>query len=155
MHYDLLQSMELLSYIATIVGIPLALLTFIIQERKERQAEQEEIYDKLMEHYATIQERLFQHPEIDQHEQPLSNPEDKRRQLIVYEMLVSLFERAFILLYGETDPAYQRMWNSWNDYIQHWSAKANFREALFVLMLGEDADFVAFFAKQTGLPLKP
>ena len=152
---NLLQWMELLSYVAEVVGIPLALLTFVHQERKERQAEQEEIYDDLMEHYADIQEKLFEYPEMDQHDRPMATAENTRRQRIIYDMLVSLFERAFILLYGEIDPGYKRMWNSWNDYINHWVKYPNFRNALPELMQGEDPEFVAFMAGATGLPLKP
>ena len=152
---DFLTWMELLSYVATVVGIPLAIFVFVFEEKKERQAEQEEIYEKLMDHYARIQERLFEYPELDQHDTPLTDAEDARRQYILYEMLISLFERAFILLYGETDPNYRRMWNSWEDYIAQWVVRPNFRAALPRLMKGEDADFVAYFARATGLDLTP
>ncbi len=153
MDLSFLAFMELLSYIATTVGIPLAIVTFIHQEKKERQSEQEEIYDKLMGHYSEIQEKLFEYPELDQHDRPLTDPEAARRQQILYEMLVSLFERAFILLYGETDPAYRRMWNSWIDYIEIWSIRPNFRAALPRLMRGEDPDFIDFMTTATGMNL--
>jgi hypothetical protein len=152
---DVLTWFEFLSYIATVIGIPLAIGLFMHEERKERQAEQEEIYEKLMEHYARIQEKLFEHPEIDTHDTPPASPEDARRQMIVYQMLISLFERSFILLYGETDPAYQRMWNSWEDYLNEWIDRPNFRAALPQLMLGEDPHFVAYMARTTGMNLKP
>ena len=151
---SLMEWMELLSYVATVIGIPLALATFVRQEGKERQSEQEEIYDKLMDHYSNIQTKLFEYPELDIHDRPLQNLEDARRQRILYEMLATLFERAFILLYGEADPAYQRMWNSWNDYIEMWIKRPNFLAVLPALMVGEDVDFVAFLAQKTGLPLK-
>ncbi len=155
MPHDLMTLMEFLSYIATVVGIPLALGVFMFEEKKERQAEQEEIYEKLMTHYAQIQEKLFEYPELDHHTAPLASPEDARRQYILYEMLISLFERSFILLYGETDPAYRRMWNSWEDYIAQWLARPNFRAALPQLMKGEDPDFVAYFARASGMSLSP
>ena len=144
---DLMTWFEFLSYIATALGIPLALFVFMFEEKKERQAEQEEIYEKLMDHYARIQEKLFEYPELDHHDTPLNNPEDARRQYILYEMLISLFERSFILLYGETDPAYQRMWNSWEDYIAEWVHRPNFRAALPQLMQGEDPDFANYISK--------
>jgi hypothetical protein len=155
MPVTLMDWMALFANASLIIGIPITLITFIHQERKERQNEQEEIYDKLMEHYANIQEKLFEYPEIDQHDQPLYDPEADRRQKILYEMLVSLFERAFILLEYETDPAYRRMWNSWLDYIDIWSSRPNFRAALPKMMRGEDPHFTKFMADLTGLDLKP
>ncbi len=152
---NVLEFFELLSYVATVVGIPLALWAFVREERKERQAEQEEIYDKLMEHYDHILGRLFEHPDIDQHHKPLEDAELRRQQRLLYEMLVTLFERAFILLYGEKEVAYRRMWNSWEDYIKLWIGRPNFIEMLPDLVKGEDADFVAYMSRLTGKPLEP
>lgn len=153
--YTLLEWMELLSYVATVIGIPLALAIFLFQERKERRIEQQEIYDKLMAHYSDIQEKLFEHPELDVHDVALGHSEDERRQYILYEMVVSLFERSFILLHGESDPEYLRMWNSWVDYIKQWLLRENFRKALPRLMEGEDPDFVAYMGTLSKLDLKP
>jgi len=141
--------------LSLILGVPVTLFAFLHQERKEREAEQEEIYDKLMEHYANIQDKLFAHPEIDVHMLPLQDAEDSRRQRIVYEMLVSLFERAYILLADETDPNYQRMWNSWLDYINLWVGRSNFRALLPEMMRGEDPGFVHFMARISRMDLKP
>lgn len=155
MQYSMLELFELLSYLATVIGIPMALATFMYQEHKERITEQSEIYDDLMSHYAQIQNKLFEFPEIDQHDKPLPNLENARRQRIVYEMIVSLFERAFIMLYGEKDPEYRRMWNSWSDYVNYWTSQQNFRQALPELMKGEDSAFVDYMKSVTGLPLVP
>jgi hypothetical protein len=153
--WTFLEFMEFLSYVATVIGIPLATVTYILQEKKERQNEQEEIYDKLMGHYTVIQEKLFEFPELDVHDKTLNNFEDARRQYILYQMVVSLFERAYILLASEDDPAYQRMWNSWEDYIREWIKHPNFRAALPRLMEGEDKFFVDYIAGLSQLPLKP
>ncbi|MBE2190644.1 MAG: hypothetical protein KDJ26_00415 [Alphaproteobacteria bacterium] len=155
MSYNLLEWMEFFSYAATIIGIPLAIFIFYHQERKERSIELLEIYDKLMGHYTEIQNKLFDHPELDIHDNPLKNIEDARRQYILYEMVISLFERSFILLHGENDPEYHRMWNSWLDYIKQWLVHQNFRDQLPHLMKGEDKDFVAYIAQISGLDLKP
>lgn len=152
--WTVLQWFEWLSYVATIVGIPMALYAFMYEERKERQAEQEEIYDKLMDHYDDILLRLFEHPDLDQHENPMNDPELRRQQKILYEMLVTLFERAYILLYGEREAAYRRMWNSWEDYIKLWIGRQNFREVLPELVRGEDPAFVAYMSRISELPLQ-
>jgi hypothetical protein len=153
--FTFLEYFEFLSYLATVIGIPMAIIIFLHQEKKERQNEQEEIYDQLMGHYADIQEKLFEYPELDMHGEESSDPETQRRQYILYEMLISLFERSFILLENEKEPEYQRMWNSWVDYIQTWLNKPNFVRALPQLVKGEDPDFVAYIAKLSGLDLKP
>lgn len=150
---SLLQWMQMLSYAATMIGIPIALWTFIHQERKDRRVEQQEIYDELLEHYTQILDRLLRYPDLDVHNQPLQSEEDRRRQRIIYAMLISLFERAFIMLHGENDAAYKRMWNSWVDNIGEWSSKPNFRALLPELMLGEDPEFAAFMEKATGMTL--
>jgi len=155
MNWQLLEYFEFMSYVATIVGIPLALWVYLQQELKERQAEQEEIYDKLMDHYDSILGRLFEHPDIDQHNKILEDPELLRQQKILYEMLINLFERAFILLYEEKEPAYRRMWNSWEDYIALWVNRPNFREMLPDLVKGEDAGFVSYIARLSNLTLTP
>ncbi|MCB1557896.1 MAG: hypothetical protein KDJ50_03105 [Alphaproteobacteria bacterium] len=152
---SLLEWMELLSYLATIIGIPMAIYIFAHQEKKERRIELQEIFDKLMDHYTEIQEKLFEHPELDIHDKPLPNPEDQRRQYILYEMVVSLFERSFLLLHAEDDPEYKRLWNSWVDYIKQWMVHKNFRDQLPKLMEGEDKDFVAYMSAISGLDLKP
>jgi hypothetical protein len=151
--WTLLEFFEFLSYAATVIGIPMAIWIFFHEEKKERMAEQEEIYDKLMDHYDDILLRLFEHPGLDQHDLPLQDPELKRQQKILYEMLVTLFERAFILLYGEREADYMRMWNSWEDYIKIWTARRNFREALPELMQGEDHEFVKYMARVSNLSL--
>lgn len=153
--WQILDFFELLSYIATVIGIPFALWTFVHEERKERQAEQEEIYDKLMDHYDDILARLFEHPDIDQHNKPLEDAELRRQQKLLYEMLMNLFERAFILLYGEKEVAYRRMWNSWEDYIKLWISRQNFLEMLPDLVKGEDPDFVAYMSRLSGTKLEP
>lgn len=70
-------------------------------------------------------------------------------------MLINLFERAFILLYGEKELAYRRMWNSWEDYIKLWISRPNFIEMLPTLVEGEDPDFVAYMGRLANLELKP
>lgn len=155
MNFDTLEFFEFLSYVATVFGIPLAIWVFIHEEKKERQSEQEEIYDKLMEHYDSILGRLFEHPDIDQHHKRLEDAELRRQQRLLYEMLINLFERAFILLYGEKETAYRRMWNSWEDYIKVWISRPNFIEMLPELVKGEDVDFVAYMARLSKIPLEP
>ena len=42
-----LETWELLSYIVTVVGLPLAIFVFLYEKRKERENEDEEVYQLL------------------------------------------------------------------------------------------------------------
>ena len=48
---SLLETFEMLSYIVTVVGLPLAILTFVLEQRKERRNEEEEIFQRLSDEY--------------------------------------------------------------------------------------------------------
>ncbi len=42
---------ELLSYVVTVVGLPLAIFVFIYEKKKEREKEDEEVYQLLSDNY--------------------------------------------------------------------------------------------------------
>ena len=75
---------------------------------------------------------------------PDLNEEQQERMMVLFEILIALFERAYLLAYEEnmTDRK-RRRWLSWEDYMREWCARADFRDALPTLLQGEDADFAA------------
>ena len=73
--------------------------------------------------------------------------EQRERRAIVFSMLVSLFERAYLLLYEEGMSAKERRrWRSWEDYMREWCRRSDFRAALPPLMAGEDPEFVSYIS---------
>ncbi|MGE0252140.1 MAG: hypothetical protein AB7O99_05290, partial [Dongiaceae bacterium] len=74
--------------------------------------------------------------------------EQKERKHIIFELLMSLFERAFILVHEDNmNKQTQRLWQSWDDYIRFWLRREDFRHNLPNLLSGEDPDFVAYMQK--------
>lgn len=68
--------------------------------------------------------------------------------MVLFEILVSLFERAYILVYEERmDKEELRLWASWEDYMREWCRRRDFREALPALLRGEDPDFAAYIRR--------
>jgi hypothetical protein len=60
-------------------------------------------------------------------------------------MLVSLFERAYLLLFDpKMNSRQQRRWRSWEDYMREWCKREDFRALLPVLLEGEDVAFCAY-----------
>ena len=68
--------------------------------------------------------------------------EQAERQLILFKILISLFEKAYIILYSDRmTPDTRRMWLSWEDDMRDWCARQDFRTALPQLLEGEDNRF--------------
>jgi hypothetical protein len=137
---------EVLSYIVTIVGLPMAIVVFLYEQRKERRNEQEEIYQRLSDEYTTFLRLVLDNADL--HLLRKGNPgedlteEQKERKFAIFNILVSLFERAYLLVYDdEMDRQTRRLWLSWEDYMREWCRRADFRAALGELLRGEDEDF--------------
>ncbi len=137
---------ELASYVVTVVGLPFAILVFMYDQRRERQNEEEELYQRLSDEYASFLKLLLNNADLglmspDVVSTPL-NAEQRERKKIIFDILVSLFERAFILVYEEEmNPQTKRLWASWEDYIRFWCERPDFRAVLPELLKGEDEDF--------------
>ncbi|MBM3347316.1 MAG: hypothetical protein FJY55_12580 [Betaproteobacteria bacterium] len=142
-----IETWELLSYVVTVIGLPLAILVFLYEQRKERDNEEEEVYQLLSDNYQDFLKvalenadlRLFSAaaPQLDEQQQ--------ERAVILFNMLVSLFERAYLLLYEDGMSVRQaRRWRSWEDYMGEWCRRTDFRARLPTLLRGEDPDFLAY-----------
>jgi len=96
-----LETWELLSYVVTVVGLPLAIAVFLYEQRKERENEEEEVFQLLSDNYQDFLKIALENPDLKlfslQQAAGLSE-EQLERKRIIFTMLVSLFERAYLLL---------------------------------------------------------
>jgi hypothetical protein len=143
-----LETWELLSYVVTVVGLPCAIAIFVYEQHKERENEDEAVYQLLSDNYQDFLKVALENPDLrlfSREPTPDQTPEQRERKLIIFNMLVSLFERAYLLLYDEPMSDKQlRRWRSWEDYMREWCARKDFRTALTDLLRGEDPDFVRY-----------
>ncbi|MDB5882003.1 MAG: hypothetical protein JWP43_1881 [Ramlibacter sp.] len=142
---------ELASFVVTALGLPFALFLFVWQERKERDNEDEEAYQLLSDAYNDFLKVVLAHPDLQlRASEPLSNPapEQRQRMLVIFDMLMSLFERAFLVAYKEEMTQTEaRRWNSWDDYMREWCRREDFRNALPLLLRGEDPEFQRYLRR--------
>jgi len=136
---------ELLSYIVTTIGLPAAILVFLYEQKKERDNEEEEVYQLLSDNYQDFLKIALDHPDLrlfSPEQPPERTSEQRERMLIIFNMLISLFERAYLLLYEPNMSGLQmRRWLSWEDYMREWCKREDFRTLLPVLLEGEDPGF--------------
>jgi hypothetical protein len=139
---------ELLSYVVTIIGLPMAIIVFVFEQRKERRGDDEEIYQRLSDEYVSFQKLVLDNADLrllrrDGFDTGLTE-EQQERKLAIFNILVSLFERAYLLVYDERmDRQTRRLWQSWEDYMREWCRRKDFRAVLPELLEGEDEDFTA------------
>jgi len=141
------------SYVITVIGLPLAICVFLYEQRRERQGEEEELYQYLSEEYAEFQKLALENSDLqiafgaDDLKQDLT-AEQVERKRILYDILISLLERAYILVYEDKmDKQAARLWASWEDYIRHWCRRRDFRASLPQMLVGEDEEFSAYMLK--------
>ena len=149
---SLLETLEMLSYVVTIVGLPLAIATFVWEQRKERRNEEEEIFQRLSDEYREFLKLVLDNADLhllrrEGARAELTEEQQERRQAI-FGILISLFERAYLLVYEEhMDKQTRRMWQSWEDYMREWVRRADFRDALPALLEGEDEEFTNYISE--------
>ncbi len=144
--WDLLQWFEFMSYVVTVVALPFAIVVFSWEQRRERQNEEEEIYQRLSDEYSNFLKLVLDNAELQllrrgEAEEKLTE-EQEERKFALFNILVSLFERSYLLVY-EDDMSKQtrRLWLSWEDYMREWCRRPDFRATLPSLLQGEDEDF--------------
>lgn len=149
-----IETWELLSYVVTVVGLPFAIALFFYEQRKERANEAEEVYELLSRRYHDFLTLALENPDLHLVSKPRTRdltPEQQERMQAIFGMLISLFERAFLLLYDENLGGKEaRRWRSWEDFMQEWCERDDFREALPELLHGEDPEFAAYLSRLAG-----
>ena len=143
--------LELASFAVTVIGLPFAIVVFVLQQRKERDNEEEEAYQHLSDAYNDFLKIVLTNADLQlRTNTPLPNPtpEQNERMMVIFDMLISLFERAYLVAYkadmGEIE---QRRWNSWDDYMREWCRRDDFFNALPLLLRGEDPPFQRYIKR--------
>lgn len=144
--WSLLEWAEFLSYVVTVVGLPFAILVFALEQRRERQNEEEEIFQRLTDEYTSFLKLVLDNSDLQllRRDGPPTelSAEQNERKFALFGILVSIFERAYMLVYEERmSRQTTRLWQSWEDYMREWCRRSDFREALQVHLHGEDEDF--------------
>lgn len=144
----LLETWEMWSYIVTVIGLPLAIIVFLYEQRKERNNEEDAVYQLLSDNYQDFLKVTLDNPDLrlfSTEKTPQLSEQQRERMLIIFSMLISLFERAYLLLYERhMTSKQQRRWRSWEDYMHEWCQREDFRATLPTLLHGEDPDFVDY-----------
>ncbi|MBX3625846.1 MAG: hypothetical protein KF892_12585 [Rhizobacter sp.] len=142
---------ELASFVVTVVGLPFAIGVFLFEQRRERENEEEEGYQLLSDAYNDFLKIVLANSDLQLRTNaalPNPTPEQNERMLVIFDMLISLFERAYLVAWkDDMSTTEQRRWNSWDDYMREWCRRDDFFNALPLLLRGEDPGFQSYIKR--------
>ncbi len=138
--------LEVLSYLVTILGFPAAIFVFIYEQRKQRAAGISAMHRQLSEEYDNFLRLALENADLllfrNSVDHSAFTEEQRERRDILFRMLVSLFEKAYIILYHDgMEGEAKRRWQSWEDDMSEWCQRDDFRGQLPKLLEGEDDAF--------------
>ncbi len=139
---------ELASYVVTALGLPFAIVAFLYERHKARDNDEEEAYQILSDAYNDFLKVVLANPDLQlRSARNISqrSPDQHERVLIIFEMLIALFERAYLVAYkAKMSAVERRRWNSWDDYMREWCRREDFNDMLPLLLRGEDESFAQY-----------
>jgi hypothetical protein len=141
-----------LADVATFLGVPLALVIFVVEKRRERRDREYGTYDALDEKYREYLLMCVEHPELNLYDIPLDeadplDPEARVRRYAMFDILVSLLERAFLMYRDQSNSVKRRQWEGWVEYMRSYADNPTFVTLWDERGEGFDVDFVAFMTK--------
>jgi hypothetical protein len=155
------ETWEVASYVVTVIGLPLAIAVFVVQQRRERRNEEDEVYQLLSDAYNDFLRVVVDNPDLHLRSAkatPDLSAEQQERMLVIFDMLISLLERAYLTAYSDAmTPAQLRRWNSWEDFMREWVRRDDFFYRLPQLLKGEDPEFAVYLQRlaeqERGTPI--
>jgi hypothetical protein len=138
--------LEALSYVITILGFPAAIFVFVYEYRRRLSNEENELHRQLLEEYDNFLKLVLDNADLlllrRSKTPPTLSEEQSERRNIIFRILVSLFEKAYIILYTEDMGGdARRRWLSWENDMGEWCQREDFRAVLPELLEGLDAPF--------------
>ena len=125
---------EIASYIATVIGIPVAIMVFYRDRRTATRENEIDSYMKSADKYINYVTLCLQYPELNVLD---CHPEEKLvkqsglspQQLALFTILVSTIETAYLLYRNQRSEIRQSQFKGWHAYMVYWTGREDFHRA--------------------------
>jgi len=152
---------EFLSFVALVVGVPLALLDFhrhtieiAENAQKERVEAAEKVYQTVDARYTEFVKLCVDHPRLDCYSVPRADAinlceDEKIQQKMLFTHLTDVFEVAFVQYHKvESNPEilriYQSQWAGWDAYIRKFLKRRAYLETWYEIRDEYDEGLVKY-----------
>src|ERR1041385_6040711 len=152
--------LDVILRLSQLIGIPIAIGLYVYNKQKERREREYATYNALDDKYIDYLKLCLANPHLDVADLPkrvvgqLSN-EQQHREKLVFGVLVSILERAYLMYGTESEEIKARQWKGWERYLMDWCGRANFVNYVNELPTGFDAEFVTYLKKTLKENCKP
>jgi hypothetical protein len=135
--------LENMSFLATLVGLPVLLISYWTNQHNENRRREFGTYDALESGYIEFQRLTLLYPRLDIAETPLSNPPadlsdaEMVQRRTLYMVLFSLFERAFLMYHRQSfwrlfqSREQRAQWKGWSSFMERYAGRSNCAQAWF------------------------
>jgi hypothetical protein len=147
-------ALDSLVKITQLIGIPVGIAVYGMKSRKERIAREYATYDSLDVKYVEFLKLCLAHPDLDVADTPRPNPnstpEQIHRERLLFSILISMMERAYLMYKDTSSEVRRKQWIGWNAYIHHWCGRQNFATAMPFLARDFDVGFREYLLAATA-----
>ena len=142
-------NLDIVLKLTQLIGIPVGIALYVINKRKERLEREYGTYDALDNKYIDYLKLCLSHPDLDvadtpKPDMPALTADQRHRELVIFSILISIMERAFLMYMDKSDDVRANQWVGWDAYIHDWSGRSNFTAVLPVLTPQFDGNFVRY-----------
>jgi hypothetical protein len=143
---DIKSISELVSSVMVIVGIPLSVFKYWQSKNREKRESEYSTYDIVDDKYVAFQNLCFQFPKLDigptANATPITlNAEEKKQEMIAFTILLSLFERTYLMYASQSTRLKKNQWPGWEGYLKNYCCRENFQDAWKLYGYSYDATF--------------
>lgn len=137
--------LELLSYAATIIGIPLAIYVYYNDKVKERKLKEKEALFTSHTLYADYLKICLENPDLDVYNSALKKTElslSDKKEIIIFEILFTYLESTYLYYKDQSTEIRKKRWGGWVKFIEEFAVEDNFRRSWELTGGQWDEDFM-------------
>lgn len=141
--------LEHLAYLVTILGFPVAIISYRREMRRQRREREIGTYTALDDKYLQYLELCIQHPDLNVYyfrtdRKTGFTPQEKVQRYALFEILISIMERSYLMYtrHADDDRASERQ--GWVDFVSEWKGHPDWDDLWGVCGRQYEDSFVKF-----------
>jgi len=135
-----------------LIGIPVAIGLYVYNKRKEKLEREYGTYNALDDKYIDYLKLCLANSDLDVADIPKQgmgnlNRDQQHRETLIFGVLVSILERAYLMYQDKSEKIKDRQWKGWETYIKTWCGRSNFIRYTRDIPGGFDTEFLGYLRR--------